>query len=205
MSDLERFFAMPSEKVMDETEDRLAQGKCRRCIPAEPTDDDVVFSALRKNHATLRSDLAKAREEIKRWEDKEVNRAVNCCGQEERALLAERARDEAVAEVARLRAQKDGAYSERDTVVASLAWACKLLGWRVGLGRHVGENWDEDWRNIVFIDLPTGQVSWHVHDSEMPMFDGLPPYCAPWDGHSTPEKYERLRRALGRTDGEGTP
>lgn len=53
--------------------------------------------------ATRRAEAAEAevtalREEIKRWEDKEVNRAVNCCGQEERALAAERARDEAVRE-----------------------------------------------------------------------------------------------------------
>lgn len=45
----------------------------------------------------------------------------------------------------------------------------------------------------MFIDLPTGQVSWHVHDSELALFDFLPTSdqrC--WDGHSTDEKYERL-------------
>ena len=61
---------------------------------------------------------------------------------------------------------------------------------------------------IVFIDLPTGQVSWHIHDSEFPMFDHLQWHprasternkwysgkkAAPiWDGHTTEEKYERL-------------
>lgn len=100
------------------------------------------------------------------------------------------------AEIARLRAQKDGAYSERDQCVALIARMAVALGYRAGLGRHVGGEWDDDWRNIVFIDLPAGQVSWHIHDSELPLFDFLGQYEAPWDGHSTAEKYERCRGAL---------
>lgn len=56
-------------------------------------------------------------------------------------------------------------------------------------GRRVGGRLAHE----VFIDLPTGQVSWHVHDSELALFDFLPTSdqrC--WDGHSTDEKYERL-------------
>lgn len=34
---------------------------------------------------------------------------------------------------------------------------------------------------VAFIDLPTGQVSWH-----------LPQHPTAWDGHSTPEKYRRI-------------
>lgn len=76
--------------------------------------------------ATLRSDLAKAREEIKRWEDKEVNRAVNCCGQEERALLAERARDEAVAEVEQLKKERDVALEKSERNYEPIkAWIAK--------------------------------------------------------------------------------
>lgn len=35
---------------------------------------------------------------------------------------------------------------------------------------------------IAFIELPTGQVSWH-----------LPCYVGEWDGHTTAEKYHRVR------------
>lgn len=35
---------------------------------------------------------------------------------------------------------------------------------------------------VVTIKLPTGDVSWH-----------LPLSSEPWDGHTTPEKYQRLR------------
>lgn len=110
---------------------------------------------------------------------------------------AKRERDE-------LRAAKDGAYNERDRCVAALAWCSYKLGWRVGVGQHDPNdaNWDTDWRTIVFIDFPTGQASWHIHDSEVPLVAGLPAYEGTWDGHSTPEKYARLER-LAATKGDG--
>ena len=101
-------------------------------------------------------------------------------------------------QVAELTATKDGAYKERNQVVALLArmWCREELG-KAGLARH-DENdasWEKDWMNIVIIDLPTGQVSWHFHDSDMPLFVGLPDYPGKWDGHSTPEKYRRVNMA----------
>ncbi len=91
---------------------------------------------------------------------------------------------------------KDTAYSERNQVVALLARIAHELGWGAGVGLHPAEDaaWEADWRTILFIDLPTGQVSWHFHDSECHLLEGLPPYPAAWDGHSTPEKYERVAR-----------
>ena len=117
---------------------------------------------------------------------------------------AARAEHEASTLRARLAAvtvQKDGAYRERDRLVALVAHMARGFGWNAGLGRHVdklGEPpWEDDWRNIVFIDMPAGQVSWHVHDSEMHLFEGLPPYPDPWDGHTTAEKYDRVDIAIG--------
>lgn len=96
---------------------------------------------------------------------------------------------DATAEVQRLRGEKDGAYSERDALVAALS---KLFP--ASLERHPAEEeWDDDWRWIVFIELPTGQVTWHIHDSEIGWFWHLPRETGrKWDGHLTPEKYERL-------------
>lgn len=47
---------------------------------------------------------------------------------------------------------------------------------------------------VCIIDLPTGQVSWHVTAADAAMFFGhLPAHAGRvWDGHSTPEKYARL-------------
>jgi hypothetical protein len=100
------------------------------------------------------------------------------------------------------RAQKDGAYAERNQVVALLARMALALGWRAGLRGHEPDPdpaWDDDWKNVVAIDLPTGQVTWHYHDSDRPLFSSLPPYTAPWDGHDTAEKYRRVNAAASPT------
>ncbi len=89
-----------------------------------------------------------------------------------------------------MKAAKDNAYAERDRLVAALS---KLFP--ACLARHDAADlaWDDDWRWIVFITLPSGQASWHIHDSELPMFAHLPrSERMLWDGHDTPEKYRRL-------------
>lgn len=105
------------------------------------------------------------------------------------------------------RKERDAAYTERNRLVAALARllisatpnAPAATGSIAWLAEHDPSDvgWDPEWRTIVFIDGPTGQLSWHLHDSDVPLFDGLPrgPNC--WDGHTTPEKYERVAR-LGR-------
>ncbi len=91
-----------------------------------------------------------------------------------------------LAVIGALEAAKNEAYRERDQVVAVLS---KL--WPSHLARHSGE-WEEDWRNIVCIHSPVGQAAWHIHDSELSLFGHLKLTADDWDGHSTPEKYERL-------------
>lgn len=89
---------------------------------------------------------------------------------------------------------KDGAYKERNALVAVLSKIFPAM-----IIQHEdtpGEVWENDWRNIVMILLPTGQVSWHIHDSELAQFDHLAgSFVGPllrWDGHTTEEKYKRL-------------
>lgn len=107
-----------------------------------------------------------------------------------------------LAEVQRLTTAKDEAYAERNKLVAWLARAAAAFGWRAGVGQHPATDttWEADWRTIVFIDTPAGQLSWHFHDSEKPLLWGLPVYLDAWDGHSTTEKYERLARATPSTE-----
>lgn len=50
----------------------------------------------------------------------------------------------------------------------------------------------EDGRGCVYIDLPTGQASFHYHDRYAHLFADLPAYEGVWDGHSNEDKYERL-------------
>lgn len=97
--------------------------------------------------------------------------------------------------VLKLIRQKDMAYSERDKCLVLIARMAQELGLNVGMGLHVdkpGEDWDADWRNILFIDLPSGQVSWHIHQNEAQWFYFVGTYNGEWDGHTTDEKYRRV-------------
>lgn len=112
------------------------------------------------------------------------------------------------------RKERDLAYTERNRLVAALARiltasarhpipeAAPNVAW---LAEHdpADAGWDPEWRTIVFIEGPTGQMSWHLHNSDVPLFDGLPRGPNLWDGHTTPQKYERLAR-VGRGPGETT-
>lgn len=104
--------------------------------------------------------------------------------------------------------EKNAAYQERNQLVAALS---RLFP--SSLERHQPEDdpdWDEDWKWVVFIEIPDerylelpeedrrwahAQVSWHIHDSELPLFDHLERNKGTkWDGHTTEEKYKRLER-----------
>lgn len=50
---------------------------------------------------------------------------------------------------------------------------------------------EPDWP-VLFIDLPTGQVSWHIAPADMDLFRHVPVGNAEWDGHDVVEKYNRL-------------
>lgn len=89
--------------------------------------------------------------------------------------------------LAEMEARKDAAYLERNQVVAALAKCFPS-----GIAKTAIEGWSEDWHRCVYIDLPTGQASWHYHDSQAYLFADLPPYKGTWDGHTTVEKYARI-------------
>lgn len=91
------------------------------------------------------------------------------------------------AALAEMEQRKDAAYYERNQVVAALAKCFPS-----GKARTAIDGWSEDWHGCVYIDLPTGQVSWHYHDSQSHLFDSIPHYLSAWDGHDTVEKYRRL-------------
>ncbi len=95
-------------------------------------------------------------------------------------------------ELERVGINKDIAYEERNRLVALLARIFPS-----GLAKTAIEGWSDDWHNCVYIDLPTGQASWHIHDSHMWMFEGLPPYTGEWDRHTTEEKYDRIDKLVG--------
>ena len=147
----------------------------------------ATISALQAELTALHSTAAKW-ESIARAKDVQVTAFMEEVS--EKQVLYNAAIDralEAEARVAVLVERKDGAYLERNQVVAALAKCFPS-----GTAKTAIEGWSEDWHGCVYINLPTGQVSWHYHDSQAYLFADLPPYQGAWDGHTTPEKYARL-------------
>lgn len=85
-------------------------------------------------------------------------------------------------------AAKDTAYSERNKLVAALS---KVF--YASLEKDPDAEPESEWLWVVIVQLPTGQVSWHIHESELSLFEHLPRETGNvWDGHTTELKYERL-------------
>lgn len=84
-------------------------------------------------------------------------------------------------------AERDAAYSERNTLVALLTTL-----FPAGIRRTEIPGWQPEWHNCVYVDLPNGQAAWHYHDREAHLFQHLPPYTREWDGHTTEQKYQRI-------------
>ena len=80
-------------------------------------------------------------------------------------------------------------YTERAQCVIAVARAARALGCRVGfaLDPVSGPGWP-----VLFVDLPTGQVSWHLTVADRDRALDIGPYPGTWDGHTTDEKYARL-------------
>jgi hypothetical protein len=84
-------------------------------------------------------------------------------------------------------------YSERSACVAALVKAATAKQWVCWwcIDPETGPRWP-----VVGIELPTGQVTWHVSQADFDKL-GLAERLAKvdhatWDGHSTEEKYRRL-------------
>lgn len=83
----------------------------------------------------------------------------------------------------------DDVYRERARLVAHLA---SLHPSHIGFTDPAEPDWA-----VVVVETPQGQMSWHVSPADQGLFNHVrrtKPSDAPWDGHATEEKYERLAR-----------
>ncbi len=76
----------------------------------------------------------------------------------------------------------EGDYPVRNALVYQLLAAATEAGMHAGVRIDPAE---PEWP-VIFVELPTGQVTWHV-----------PQHSLPWDGHDTPEKYRRCAAFAG--------
>ena len=79
-----------------------------------------------------------------------------------------------------------GNYGIRNDTVLRAMTLARELGLAAGIRIDPKE---PEWP-VAFIELPTGQVSFH-----------LPQHELPWDGHTTEEKYARIAEYVVSTEG----
>lgn len=89
-----------------------------------------------------------------------------------------------------LESTPDHAYYDRNQVVEVMAIMASKLENNYGIKR-VNDEW-----GIVYVDLPTGQVSYHIPLSNLNAH--LPEYQGEWDGHKLDEKRKRMREYIER-------
>jgi hypothetical protein len=89
--------------------------------------------------------------------------------------------------------EKRSVYAERSRCVIALARLAMAQGHRAGFGVDPAE---PDWP-VLYIDLPSGQVSWHLTADDRAMAPDIGAYEGTWDGHDTAEKYRRLDALRG--------
>ncbi len=87
----------------------------------------------------------------------------------------------------------EDAYLDRNQAVMALAKMALAQGYQVGLCHDKDE---PDWP-VLMIDLPSGQVGWHLPAKEI--VGNWPQYPGKWDGHSLAEKRRRMEAFLSET------
>ena len=87
----------------------------------------------------------------------------------------------------------DEAYLDRNLCVQVMARMAQKLGYNVGIKEN------GDWP-ILYIDLPTGQVSWHILKADIAGI--FPEYHKEWDGHDVECKRKRLVEFIKNEEGE---
>jgi hypothetical protein len=93
------------------------------------------------------------------------------------------------AENAELRKQKDTAYAFRQRLAAILATGFPSVKFKT-TDTDFGK-----WSTCLYIQLPTGQISFHYHDDDAEWLDGIATAEQnPWDGSSAETHLERLER-----------
>ena len=88
----------------------------------------------------------------------------------------------------------EDAYLDRNLAVMALAKLAQKQGYQVGIMQDPQQpGWP-----VIMIDLPTGQVGWHLPKSEL--IGTWPEYDQAWDGHNLKEKRQRLAQFLANDD-----
>jgi hypothetical protein len=99
------------------------------------------------------------------------------------------------------------AEEERDAVYRERAQLLALLATHPAVHTAVlapADDIDEPGWHLLYLHTPAGQLSWHIHPRDAALFASVEQVTASdpraqWDGHTTGEKYDRVR-ALAAAD-----
>ena len=85
------------------------------------------------------------------------------------------------------------AYYDRNQLAMLAAKLARLIGYETGW--HVDDD-EPEWP-VLYIELPTGQVSWHIPMAEvLDQTVIMHNHVRPWDGHTLEEKRHRIVQFL---------
>ena len=97
-----------------------------------------------------------------------------------------------------LQALLDEQAAQADALRAVYRERAHLLAFIASLfPSHIGytDPSEPDWA-VLIIETPAGQLSWHIAPDDLELFTHVSTtssMCRSWDGHSTDEKYRRVR------------
>lgn len=88
---------------------------------------------------------------------------------------------------------KEEAYLDRNQAVMALAKLARMQGYTIGIKEDPqAPGWP-----VLMIDLPTGQVGWHLPAAEL--VGDWPDYPKDWDGHTLQQKRSRIRKFVEKS------
>lgn len=125
-------------------------------------------------------------------DEREAHRAWRHKAEAARADIARY--EDAQGDINRLTTERDGAYRERAQL---LAWLAALHAPHAVLA-PAADIEDEDGWWLLFLTVAGRQLSWHIAPRDAELFNHVQRVDvtdprAQWDGHTTAEKYERIR------------
>ena len=85
---------------------------------------------------------------------------------------------------------EEEAYYDRNQLAMLCAKMARMLNWRVRVNTE-----DVDWP-VILIQIPKGQISYHIPREEMRGEYGVDWTHDEWDGHNLEEKRERIEAYL---------
>ena len=75
----------------------------------------------------------------------------------------------------------DRCYTQRAIVIKLLVCLAARLGYDHGWGIDDDDLCCPEWRNVMYVQLPEGQYSWHIAPADKELFSNIKQFGGKWD------------------------